>query len=114
MLGPIAREIIDAALASRGMAPLPAAWVCPCCGDAMDPDDQAAMTEFRHAAELVERYGQMPCIACADDHDLCAQCGKATSPDDEDFRRNDDHHAEPFCCGACQGEWWRNFNVGRP
>jgi len=103
------RQIINAALVSRGMAPLPAPWCCPCCGDAtLSPEDQAEKDLFIHGAELIERYGSMPCFGCADEHELCAQCGKATKPGDYDFRRNDDGYGEAFCCGECAAEWWRD------
>jgi len=107
-------EILNHALASRGMAPMQVPWRCPCCGDALDPDEQGDPEFFSHSLELVERYGSMPCMACADEHETCAQCGKAVKDSDPDFRRNEGGDQEPFCDGNCEAEWWRDARVGWP
>lgn len=106
-----ARDTIDAAMLARGMGPLPQPWECPCCHSMLDPEEQGDPEFFRHSAELVARYGEMPCFMCADDHDLCAYCGKAILQDDPDFpdrRENETLEREPFCSAACQDDWWRD------
>lgn len=49
--------------------------LCLCCSEWMNPADFAPAEEWEHGALMVQRYGATPCIACADDHQLCVHCG---------------------------------------
>ena len=66
-------QIINAARAAR-MIPNPD--LCACCGDDMDTD--AATTHRARFVTALERTYMGPvCSTCADEHDVCADCGGA-------------------------------------
>lgn len=99
-----ARQIIDDALFARGLSPLPQPWICPCCHDALDPDDRADAEAWTTAGELIERYGEMPCHSCADEHVPCAYCERIMPPSKAWAWTDDDG---PLCSAACERDWWR-------
>lgn len=55
--------------------------VCGCCDDILHRNDVADLEEWTHADELVAKFGPVICNACADDHDLCADCGDLAALD---------------------------------
>jgi hypothetical protein len=92
-------QIINAAMVSRGMEPL--TFVCPCCGGNLDREDRAQYVDFTTSDAMLDRWGEMPCHACADTVRECTECGKATFPGDRDYRDGG------FCSGRCGGEYDR-------
>lgn len=101
------RATVNYALVMRGLAPIPQPFVCPCCCETLDRDDQGDADFFVHSDKLIERYGEMPCAACADEAEPCSYCGTMMAPTDV-YDRTDDMHQDKFCSRECKENWWRD------
>ena len=97
-----ALSIINTAMAARGMQPL--TFSCPCCGDTLDREDRAQPGQFTTETAMLNRWGGLPCFACADEVVECAECGRATFAGEYDHREENGNH---FCGGRCLAEYDR-------
>ena len=89
---------INATMLARGMQPI--TDTCPCCGHLTDRDDMMGDVFCTDTTDaILARYGGPICIACADNHHQCAECGDMLTPDCQHVTSNGD-----TVCAECLDE----------